>query len=521
MDLAILQQQQQQKQFNQSQFNQLQSNNFINHENQHGHFKQMSQPAVMQPHIQQQHPQQQQQHQQTYHRPSRSVVHVRENSLDELDALFDPTKWINRKTNNLPLSKRNLPQSFFKPPETGGTKTPKLINSNQHSRQNSIDQTNVLNHSNLLNQQHLLLQQKLNNLNGAQSLNGNFHSRSISEPVAAALSPFSQQQQQLGQQFNQTNQVNTTKLNQVNQQLPYGWRAAKTQTGQRYYINYLTKQTSWTLPTQQQSNSFFDQQQQQHNDNFISSSSSASSSPVLNNLNNQQDNDITMMNSHLNIETKSDCNQTNNLNSMSSTVSSSTSASVSASDDDLIADFQQNQQFELQQQLEKLENQQQLELLLNQIPMPNGWERAQTAKGEIYFINHNNKSTYWEDPRLALIPNFLKQQKLKTNLNQQQQRTQLDQTLISVSTNPNVSPLYMNTNSTNNLYTTATNSTANLQNETVETLNDLNYGQQANHSDIKTLIVEVINKKKELFKSLEDLNKQVRTFNLSIYFCKS
>ena len=55
---------------------------------------------------------------------------------------------------------------------------------------------------------------------------------------------------------------------------------------------------------------------------------------------------------------------------MSSTVSSSTSASVSASDDDLIADFQQNQHFELQQQLEKLENQQQLELLLNQIPMP-------------------------------------------------------------------------------------------------------------------------------------------------------
>ena len=51
-------------------------------------------------------------------------------------------------------------------------------------------------------------------------------------------------------------------------------------------------------------------------------------------------------------------------------MSSSTSASVSASDDDLIADFQQNQHFELQQQLEKLENQQQLELLLNQIPMP-------------------------------------------------------------------------------------------------------------------------------------------------------
>ena len=99
--------------------------------------------------------------------------------------------------------------------------------------------------------------------------------------------------------------------------------------------------------------------------------------------------------SHLNIEIKNDCILNANPNSLglstASTVSSSTSASVSASDDDLISDFHQSQHFELQNQLEKLENQQQLEFLLNQIPMPNGWEKAQTAKGEVYFINHNNK----------------------------------------------------------------------------------------------------------------------------------
>ena len=61
-----------------------------------------------------------------------------------------------------------------------------------------------------------------------------------------------------------------------------------------------------------------------------------------------------------------------------------------------------------------------------------------------------------------------------------------------------MSPLYMNTNSTNNLYSAPINSTANLLTETVETLNDINYGQQANHNDIKTLIVDVINKKKEV-----------------------
>ncbi len=58
-------------------------------------------------------------------RSNRSVLHIKENSIDELDALFDPSKWSQRKTNVLPLIRRNLPQSFFRPPESGGTKTPK------------------------------------------------------------------------------------------------------------------------------------------------------------------------------------------------------------------------------------------------------------------------------------------------------------------------------------------------------------------------------------------------------------
>ncbi len=180
--------------------------------------------------------------------------------------------------------------------------------------------------------------------------------------------------------------------------------------------SYITKQTSWTIPTQAVTNSsslsYYDQAQSNQIENFISSSSSTSSSPVLNltNMNNPSDIDLNNLNNphhmssgintHLNIDVKNDCM----LNSIGlSTLSSSTSASVSASDDDLIAEFQQNQQLELQQQLEKLENQQQLEFILNQIQMPSGWEKAQTAKGEVYFINHNTKSTYWEDPRIGWL----------------------------------------------------------------------------------------------------------------------
>lgn len=33
-------------------------------------------------------------------------------------------------------------------------------------------------------------------------------------------------------------------------------------------------------------------------------------------------------------------------------------------------------------------------------PLPQGWEkRADPATGRIYFVNHVNRTTQWEDPR--------------------------------------------------------------------------------------------------------------------------
>lgn len=44
-------------------------------------------------------------------------------------------------------------------------------------------------------------------------------------------------------------------------------------------------------------------------------------------------------------------------------------------------------------------------------PLPDGWEQAITQEGEIYYINHKNKSTSWLDPRLD--PRFaMNQQRL-------------------------------------------------------------------------------------------------------------
>jgi hypothetical protein len=50
---------------------------------------------------------------------------------------------------------------------------------------------------------------------------------------------------------------------------------------------------------------------------------------------------------------------------------------------------------------------QELDSVLAQIPMPSGWQKAFTSTGETYFINHNSKSTCWEDPRLPLVSSFL------------------------------------------------------------------------------------------------------------------
>ncbi|KAJ9576983.1 hypothetical protein L9F63_006420, partial [Diploptera punctata] len=33
-------------------------------------------------------------------------------------------------------------------------------------------------------------------------------------------------------------------------------------------------------------------------------------------------------------------------------------------------------------------------------PLPDGWEQATTQEGEVYFINHQTRTTSWFDPRI-------------------------------------------------------------------------------------------------------------------------
>lgn len=46
-------------------------------------------------------------------------------------------------------------------------------------------------------------------------------------------------------------------------------------------------------------------------------------------------------------------------------------------------------------------------------PLPEGWEQAITPEGEVYFIDHVNRTTSWFDPRIRKFSLFI----LNNNLN--------------------------------------------------------------------------------------------------------
>jgi len=67
------------------------------------------------------------------------------------------------------------------------------------------------------------------------------------------------------------------------------------------------------------------------------------------------------------------------------------------------------------------------------MPLPAGWSVSKTPDGQQYFLNHNDKTTTWEDPRIFVI----KQRRILAQLQQQQQQQQQQQV---VGNNNNLHP---------------------------------------------------------------------------------
>lgn len=192
--------------------------------------------------------------------PNHQILRINNNGAHDLDELFKAV--IGPKDSQIPLSvpmrQRNLPASFFRPPDGSLSAS--------HSRESSLDAS---------------------------------FSPPLSQPAGSPLSPASPQQQTLQQQFNgvptgliinhprahsspaslqQTLAASAAMVSAAQQQsvhlrqlsydidhiaLPKGWEVNKTEGGERYFINHNDKTTTWEDPRKKQLGQQLQQQLQQ------------------------------------------------------------------------------------------------------------------------------------------------------------------------------------------------------------------------------------------------------------------
>ncbi|KAJ3639614.1 hypothetical protein Zmor_002964 [Zophobas morio] len=164
---------------------------------------------------------------------AKQVLRVDQDSETDLQALFDSVlKPDSKRPLQVPWSMRKLPDSFFNPPSTGS----KSIN---HSRENSVDSA----------------------FGSAASGSGSTTAAAASTaPLPSAhhrahSSPASlQQTYAVGQaqaathhHIKQRSYDVATKV-EDNTPLPTGWEQARTPEGQLYYLNHITRTTTWEDP---------------------------------------------------------------------------------------------------------------------------------------------------------------------------------------------------------------------------------------------------------------------------------
>ncbi|XP_050352301.1 transcriptional coactivator YAP1 isoform X2 [Nymphalis io] len=159
---------------------------------------------------------------------SNLVLRVDQDSDSVLQSLFDTVlKPDSKRPLQVPLRMRQLPKSFFNPPSTG-SKSPSV----SHSRENSADSAF-----------------------GSSSATGAVpvsHSRAHSSPASLQQTYAAGQQNQQPplphQHAKQRSYDVGTHIPDDLGPLPAGWEQARTPEGQIYYLNHITKTTTWEDP---------------------------------------------------------------------------------------------------------------------------------------------------------------------------------------------------------------------------------------------------------------------------------
>ncbi|XP_008200710.1 transcriptional coactivator YAP1 isoform X2 [Tribolium castaneum] len=162
----------------------------------------------------------------------KQVLRVDQDSETDLQALFDSVlKPDSKRPLQVPWSMRKLPDSFFNPPSTGS----KSIN---HSRENSVDSA----------------------FSSAASASGSStaaaaapaplpsaHHRAHSSPASLQQTYAVGQAQATHHHIKQRSYDVASKV-EDNTPLPTGWEQARTPEGQLYYLNHITRTTTWEDP---------------------------------------------------------------------------------------------------------------------------------------------------------------------------------------------------------------------------------------------------------------------------------
>lgn len=224
-------------------------------------------------------------------RKGNQVIHVRDNSSDELEELFNVAMNPSRsgQSGQVPMKMRNFPPSFFTPPSSQQQR--QLVPG--HTKQGSNDSTGYA--------------------PGTLPVHTRAHSSPANLQQTLSTVPQNLPQHQHARQHSCDALLD-------NEPLPPGWEKARTPDGQLYYLNHILQTTTWIDPRKTMSPSLQLQLQQQNPQQNTQPPTQHSPNVSLNNLG----------------------------------------------------------------------------------PLPPGWEQAYTQEGEMYFINHMERTTSWMDPRLIL-----------------------------------------------------------------------------------------------------------------------
>jgi protein yorkie len=255
---------------------------------------------------------------------SNLVVTIDQDSASDLQALFDTVlKPDSKRPLQVPLRMRDLPASFFNPPQTG-SKSPSI----SHSRENSADSAFGAVASSGPNSASGSIPGGSSNTGNGGNGGGSVastgltvaHPRAHSSP-ASLQQTYASAQQQANQHAPQPHarhhhhqkQRSYDVISTVDDlgPLPHGWEQARTPEGQIYFLNHLTRTTTWEDPRK--------------------TAAAVSVAAVA-------------------AAVESGKTSTGAVNTLG--------------------------------------------------PLPDGWEQARTPEGEIYFINHQTRTTSWFDPRI-------------------------------------------------------------------------------------------------------------------------